>query len=115
MTEKDGFPEYRDGEDEIAETPPPRKLAPETASMSPKELKVLRQKSEIDRKNIVTKSALTLLKVCVGFIIFAYAFEVVVSIFPLSRADSDAKSILNLIQYIAAGLMGYLFGQSSKE
>ena len=79
------------------------------------ELKNYVAKETIDRRTQVTSTARFLLTTCVIFIFLAYTFEIVSQFLPESQVETDARNILTLIQYVTAGLMGYLFGQSNSQ
>lgn len=102
-------------ETDITEQPPDIGALPETGSMSAKELRAFKAKSEINRRDLITRAAINIFWCCVIFIFAAYVLEIIASFLPWPRTDGDAKNILTLIQYITAGLIGYLFGQSGSR
>jgi hypothetical protein len=49
------------------------------------------------------------------FIIVAYSLEIIASFIPMPRTESNTQNLLTLVQYVMAGVMGYLFGQSGSK
>ena len=105
---------------DVAKAPPnvediefPPAARTQAGSVSEAAWKREKEKNALARKDAITRVAIWLLKFCVVSVAIAYGLEILSSFFPIIRHESSAKEVLNIIQYVIAGLIGYLFGQSS--